>query len=183
MEHLITLDDSGRMVATDRAALARAVAGLLDGPLDRPEPLRSAGLGHLVVGHHEEALALLERSLALAVAVHINLGDAHRYAGALYHRALRLAGTHAPDLLSFCFQHLGKQRLDQGRTEEARAWLDKALRRRRAQERPHSSRPRRRRCGSSSGPGTPLPAARLPVARPAPRWVNWASRWEVDRAS
>ncbi|WUD71351.1 hypothetical protein OG937_06415 [Streptomyces sp. NBC_00510] len=133
MEHLITLDDSGRMVATDRAALARAVAGLLDGPLDRPEPLRSAGLGHLVVGHHEEALALLERSLALAVAVHINLGDAHRYAGALYHRALRLAGTHAPDLLSFCFQHLGKQRLDQGRTEEARAWLDKALRRRRAQ--------------------------------------------------
>ncbi|MFD8079565.1 tetratricopeptide repeat protein [Streptomyces sp. NPDC059718] len=144
MEHLITLDDSGRMVATDRAALARAVAGLLDGPLDRPEPQCRTGLGHLVPGHHEEAVALLERSLALAgersaVAVHINLGDAHRYAGALdaaeahYQRALRLAGTHAQDLLSFCFQHLGKQRLDQGRTEEARAWLDKAPQRRRAQ--------------------------------------------------
>ncbi|MDX2706077.1 tetratricopeptide repeat protein [Streptomyces sp. PA03-6a] len=144
MEHLITLDDSGRMVATDRAALARAVAELLDGPLDRPEPLRRAGLGHLVLGRHEEAVALLERSLALAgerfaVAVHLNLADAHRYAGALdaaephYQRALRLAEAHAPDLLSFCFQHLGKQRLDQGRTEEARAWLEKALHRRRVQ--------------------------------------------------
>lgn len=113
VEHLITLDDSGRMVPTDRAAPARAVAGLIDGPLDGPGPLRRAGLGLLVPGRHAEAVAFLERSLALAderfaVAVHIDLGDAHRCAGAPdaagphYRQALRLAEEHAPDLLSFC---------------------------------------------------------------------------------
>ncbi|MFF7209305.1 tetratricopeptide repeat protein [Streptomyces sp. NPDC008238] len=92
-----------------------------------------------MLGRHEEAVAFLERSLALAderfaVAVHINLGDAHRCAGAPdaagphYRQALRLAEEHAPDLLSFCCRHPGRHGLEQGRTEEAREWPAKALR-------------------------------------------------------
>ncbi|QMU71095.1 tetratricopeptide repeat protein [Streptacidiphilus sp. P02-A3a] len=144
MENLITLDEFGRMVPTDREALLRAVTALLDEPLEEPAPLRRAGVGLLVLGRREEAIATLERALALAdnkraVAVHINLGDAHRYGGDLeaaephYQRALQLCQEHAPDLRYFCLQHLGKQRLDQGRTREARALLEDALRQRRAQ--------------------------------------------------
>jgi len=125
------------MVPTDREALTRRVAELLDGPLDRPGPLRLAGVGSLALGRHDEAARLLERSLALAddryaVAVHINLGDAHRYQGRLeaaethYQEALRLAESSAPHMRYSCFQHLGKQRLDQGRTPEARALLESA---------------------------------------------------------
>ncbi|MEU3657884.1 hypothetical protein AB0E67_35100 [Streptomyces sp. NPDC032161] len=84
---------------------------------------------------------LLTRALALcdnkqAVAVHINLGDAHRYSGNLvaaephYQLALGLAEIHVPGMLSFCLQHLGKQRLDQGRVKEARNLLQTALRQR-----------------------------------------------------
>ncbi|MEU0185261.1 ATP-binding protein [Streptomyces sp. NPDC006207] len=70
MEHLITRDDSGRI------------------PLDRPEPLRRVGLGHLFLGHHEESVALLECSLALA---------GGRFAVAVPSvRALRRAEAHAP---------------------------------------------------------------------------------------
>ncbi|MCX5213737.1 tetratricopeptide repeat protein [Kitasatospora sp. NBC_00240] len=143
---LIVLDAGGRMVPKDREALERAVADLLGGPLDRPDVLRRAGVGLLVLGRHDEAVRLLRRASALAgddgraVAVHLNLGDAQRYRGDLdaaesaYRKALRLAHAHAPHLLSYCFQHLGKQRLDQGRTAEARAFLEEALRRRRAAE-------------------------------------------------
>ncbi|MFE0632252.1 tetratricopeptide repeat protein [Streptomyces sp. NPDC058864] len=147
MEHLIALDENGRMVPTDQETPARTVAGLLDGPLDQPALLRRAGVGLLVLGRREEAVDLLERALAhaddrLAIAVHINLGDAHRYCGEPdaaephYQRALDLSEAHAPELLSFCFQHLGKQRLDQGRTAEARALLEMALRQRRAEGNP-----------------------------------------------
>ncbi|MFJ1705906.1 tetratricopeptide repeat protein [Kitasatospora sp. NPDC088346] len=140
MESLITLDDRGRMVPTDRAALAESIAALLDGPLAQPGPLRQAGVGLLVLGRHHEAVRVLERALALAderraVAVHINLGDARRYRGdpataePHYQEALRLAHAHAPELLYHCFQHLGKQRLEQGRTVEARTLLDEAMRR------------------------------------------------------
>ncbi|MFJ5218363.1 tetratricopeptide repeat protein [Streptomyces sp. NPDC088354] len=143
MDHLIALDGHGRMVPTDREALTRAVADLLDGAPDRAAPLRRAGVGLLVLGRRAEAISVLEQALALAddrvaVAVHLNLGDAHRYGGDLeaaephYRRALHLCQAHAPDMLSFCFQHLGKQRLDQGRTDEARALLEKALCLRRA---------------------------------------------------
>lgn len=101
MENLIALDENARMVPTDPGLLARTVAGLLDGPLDQPAQLRRVGVGLLVLGRHEEAVDLLERALAgaegtFSVAVHINLGDAHRYAGdpdaaePHYQRALRL---------------------------------------------------------------------------------------------
>lgn len=70
MEHLITRDDSGRI------------------PLDRPEPQRRAGLGHLVLGHHEEAVALLECSLALAAGGSPSPRTSER--------ALRRAEAHAP---------------------------------------------------------------------------------------
>ncbi|MGK4585603.1 tetratricopeptide repeat protein [Kitasatospora sp. HPMI-4] len=144
MEDLITLDESGRMVPTDREALAQMVATLLDGPLDQPALLRRAGVGLLVLGRSDEAITTLTQALALAdrklaIAVHINLGDAHRYSGDLeaaepqYQVAFQLAEAHAPDMLYFCFQHLGKQRLDQGRTKEARALLEEALQQRRAE--------------------------------------------------
>ncbi|MEU1618727.1 tetratricopeptide repeat protein [Streptomyces sp. NPDC005722] len=142
MEDLIALDECGRMVPTDREALARAVAGLLARPREQPALLRRAGVGLLVLGRHTEAISTLERALALAddklaIAIHINLGDAYRYFGDLeaaephYQQALHLCEGHAPDMLYFCFQHLGKQRLDQGRAEEARDLLEMALRQRR----------------------------------------------------
>jgi tetratricopeptide (TPR) repeat protein len=132
------------MVPADRGALERFVAGLLAGPLDRPGVLRQAGVGLLVLGRHKEAVRLLRRALDLAadgrqaIPVHINLGDAHRYGGDTeaaephYREALRLAETGHPDLVHFCLQHLAKQRLDQGRTAEARALLEEVLRLRRA---------------------------------------------------
>ncbi|SEK74110.1 tetratricopeptide repeat protein [Streptacidiphilus jiangxiensis] len=139
MEELIALDEAGRMVTTDREALEREVAALLDGPADEPRGLRKAGVGLLVLGRREEALRVLTQALALAdeklsVAVHINLGDAWRYGGEFeaaephYQQALKLAEAVAPGMLYFCFQHLGKQRLDQGRTKEARSLLERALR-------------------------------------------------------
>ncbi|MFC9330858.1 tetratricopeptide repeat protein [Kitasatospora sp. NPDC057015] len=143
MDSLITLDDRGRMVPTDRAALTQFVAGLLDGSLDRPADLRHAGVGLLVLGRHEEAVRLLERALLsvegrAVVAVHINLGDAHRYRGAFeqaephYLEALRLAREAHPGMVHFCLQHLGKQRLDQGQIPAARSLLRLALRQRQA---------------------------------------------------
>ncbi|MFJ4985925.1 tetratricopeptide repeat protein [Streptomyces sp. NPDC088732] len=139
MDDLIALDDYGRMVPTDREALTQAVAQLLDGPGDRPALLRRAGVGLLVLGRHNEAIRLLRQASALAdgklaIAIHLNLGDAHRYCGDLeaaephYQQALRLSEAGQQDMLCFCFQHLGKQRLDQGRTAEARVLLEKALR-------------------------------------------------------
>ncbi|MBC3839473.1 tetratricopeptide repeat protein [Streptacidiphilus sp. 4-A2] len=106
MENLITHDESGRMVPSDREELARVVAELLDGPLDQPVLLRRAGVGLLVLGRRSEAIGLLERALALAdarlaVVVHINLGDAHRYGGELedaephYRSALWLSRAYA----------------------------------------------------------------------------------------
>jgi hypothetical protein len=58
VEGLITLDDCGRMVSTDREALAQAITDLLDGPLDQPAVLRRAGTGLLVLGRHAEAISL-----------------------------------------------------------------------------------------------------------------------------
>ncbi|GAA3047135.1 hypothetical protein GCM10020229_68140 [Kitasatospora albolonga] len=138
MDHLITLDPTGRMVPTDRPALEHHVTALLaTAPTDARE-LRQAGVGLLALGRLPDATALLERALAAAegptrVAVRINLGDAHRYAGALdaaephYREALRLARADHPGLVHFCLQHLGKHRTDQGRLAEARTLLTEAL--------------------------------------------------------
>lgn len=128
MGDLIGLDDAGRMVATDRDALTADVVN----------HLRQAAVGLVALGSHQDAVVLLTKALELAddrrsVALHLNLGDAHRHAGDLeaaephYQRARRLAEAHAPGLVSFCFQHLGKQRLDQGRIVEARALLETAM--------------------------------------------------------
>ncbi|MFJ8045238.1 tetratricopeptide repeat protein [Kitasatospora sp. NPDC096147] len=134
MDHLITLDAAGRMVPADRPALERYVAERLGGTRE----LRKAGVGLLALGRLPEALTTLERALAHAegtgrVAVRINLGDAHRYAGDLaaaephYLEALRLARADHPELTHYCLQHLGKHRTDQGRLPEARAALAEAL--------------------------------------------------------
>lgn len=116
------------MVPVDRDALTADVV----------KHLRQAAVGLVALGRHQDAVTVLTKALTLAdekrsVALHLNLGDAHRYAGELeaaephYQRARQLAEVHTPGLMSFCFQHLGKQRLDQGRLVEARALLEAAL--------------------------------------------------------
>ncbi|MFI5533852.1 tetratricopeptide repeat protein [Kitasatospora sp. NPDC051853] len=138
MDHLITLDATGRMVPADRPALERAVAALLTTAPTDPRELRRAGVGLLALGRLPDATALLAQALTRAegptrIAVRINLGDAHRYAGALdkaephYREALRLARAEHPGLAHFCLQHLGKHRTDQGRLAEARTLLTEAL--------------------------------------------------------
>ncbi|MFF2614690.1 tetratricopeptide repeat protein [Kitasatospora sp. NPDC058046] len=152
LQHLITHDHDLRMVPTDRNELTTAV-GRLHGELrtlpEGTDPARARlltrwiGIGHLCLGHHEEARTLLRQSLDLAtetgntravVATGLNLADAHRYAGdvrtadALYRSALDTARTRHPELLDFALQHTGKHLMERGDLTQARTHLQEALR-------------------------------------------------------
>ncbi|WP_049650677.1 tetratricopeptide repeat protein [Kitasatospora sp. MY 5-36] len=152
LEHLITHDHDLRMVPTDRNELATAV-GRLHGELralpEGTDPARARlltrwiGIGHLCLGHHEEARTFLRQSLDLAtetgntravLATGLNLADAHRYAGdvrtadALYRSALDTARTRHPELLDFALQHTGKHLMERGDLTQARTHLQEALR-------------------------------------------------------
>ncbi|WP_158288211.1 tetratricopeptide repeat protein [Streptomyces sp. ICBB 8177] len=138
LDGLIRHDDAGRMVPVDAEAVEHVVRRLLDDASAPCARLREAGVGLIVLGRYEQARTVLRRALALAderqaVAVHINLGDAHRYDGDLdgaerhYRDALRTAREVRPAAVHFCLQHLGKQRVDQGRIAEAVALLREAL--------------------------------------------------------
>ncbi|MFD0364288.1 phosphotransferase [Nocardia sp. GCM10030253] len=124
------------MVPTDREHLAARVAAA------RPTGYvewQQTGIDLLLLGRHEDALDHLDRALELAdterrrVAVLINLGDVYRYQGdaviaeILYLRALDLARTDVPEVLSFALQHLGKALAEQNRLDEARKLLAEAL--------------------------------------------------------
>ncbi|HWG26042.1 tetratricopeptide repeat protein [Actinospica sp.] len=141
MHDLISLDGRGRMVPRDRAALEQLVDSL-SGETEDSRRMRQLGVGLLVLGRHSEALRVLRAALAMcehdgetarAAAIHINMGDAHRYGGDLsaaephYQAALGIAEATAPELLAYAWQHLGKQRLDEGRTAEARSYFNLTL--------------------------------------------------------
>jgi tetratricopeptide (TPR) repeat protein len=147
VHELITQDDRGRMVPVDRAALEREVAELQRSDSADVPVLRQLGIGLIVLGRYAEAIETLEQALLVAtasgdvkrmIALHLNLGDAHRYAGRFAQAephnqtALRLAREHAAEQEHFALQHLGKLRLDQKRFAEARDYLLDALRQREA---------------------------------------------------
>ncbi|MFH8381895.1 tetratricopeptide repeat protein [Kitasatospora sp. NPDC018058] len=158
LDHLITHDDSLRMVPTDRNKLTAAIGQLHEELRALPEgrdPARARvltrwiGIGQMCLGNHEEARAILRQSLDLAaaigntravVATGLNLGDAHRYAGdvrtadALYRSALNTARNQHPELVDFALQHTGKHLMERGDLADARAHLQEALRLRIAKE-------------------------------------------------
>jgi tetratricopeptide (TPR) repeat protein len=153
---LIRMDERQRMVPTDPAALAEAVARLVaraaaaraagdaGGELS---PLRSAGVGLVVLGRYEQARERLFRARDLAVglgrdsalaACEVNLGDAFRYAGdptaatPHYRAAVALGRTRAPAVLGFALHHLGKHLAERGERAAALECLTEALGLRRA---------------------------------------------------
>ncbi|WP_285732965.1 tetratricopeptide repeat protein [Kitasatospora phosalacinea] len=149
LHHLLTQDADLRMVPTDRAELAAAVDRLHEELSAGAAPGRTRvltrwiGIGHLVLGNHDEARAFLRRALELAVAdgdaravvaTGVNSGDAHRYAGdlpaadACYRSALDTARSACPELLDFALQHFGKHLAERGDLLGARAHLREALR-------------------------------------------------------
>lgn len=171
---LIAFDDRLRMVPTDRAALALAVDALREAAgrdrSDSPGPavLRRLGVGLIALGRAEQAVPVLGRAVALAVAsadrraevaARINLGDGHRYAGDAmaaqeqYGLALGLARRLVPELADFALQHLGKGLIDLGRYAEATACLTEALRLRRAKGDPGAGG--LDECGAAAGARNP----------------------------
>ncbi|MFF2951391.1 tetratricopeptide repeat protein [Kitasatospora sp. NPDC057965] len=152
LDHLITHDDTLRMVPTDRDELTAAVDRLHDELRALPQgadPARTRlltrwiGIGQMSLGHHDEAREFLRQSLDLAastgntravVATSLNLGDAHRYAGdvqaadALYRSALTTARSRHPELLDYALQHTGKHLMERGELTDAQALLQEALR-------------------------------------------------------
>ncbi|MFD7586172.1 hypothetical protein ACFV84_12230 [Kitasatospora sp. NPDC059811] len=152
LDHLITHDDNLRMVPTDRNELTTAVGQLHEELRALPEGTDPArirvlarwiGIGQMCLGHHAEARTFLRQSLDLAaaigntravVATGLNLGDAHRYAGAvqaadaLYRSALNTARSQHPELLDFALQHTGKHLMERGDLAGAQAHLQEALR-------------------------------------------------------
>ncbi|GAA1403148.1 hypothetical protein GCM10009639_47430 [Kitasatospora putterlickiae] len=152
LDHLITHDDTLRMVPTDRDELTAAVSSLHEELRALPEgtdPARTRlltrwiGIGQMSLGHHDEARSFLRRALDLAastgntravVATGLNLGDAHRYAGdvqaadALYRSALTTARSRHPELLDYALQHTGKHLMERGELTDAQALLQEALR-------------------------------------------------------
>ncbi|MFJ9691536.1 tetratricopeptide repeat protein [Kitasatospora sp. NPDC101183] len=152
LDHLITQDDSLRMVPTDRSELTTAIGQLhveLRALPEGTDPDRTRvlsrwiGIGQMCLGNHEEARTILRQSLDLAaalgntravVATGLNLGDAHRYAGdvqtadALYRSALDAARSRHPELVDFALQHTGKHLMERGDLAGARAHLREALR-------------------------------------------------------
>nr|WP_223242715.1 tetratricopeptide repeat protein [Streptomyces sp. CBMA123] len=152
MDHLITHDDSLRMVPTDRDELIAAVARLHEELRALPhgnDPARARlltrwiGIGQLSLGNHDEARAFLRQSLDLAaglgnsravVATGLNLADAHRYSGdtqtadALYRSALNTARHQHPELVDFALQHTGKHLMECGDLVGALGYLQEAMR-------------------------------------------------------
>ena len=145
------MDDRLREVAADRATVESAVAAArkrlrepgLSGA-ERVATLGYVGTAERILGHHDAAVATLEKCLAhaqelddaraLAVA-RIRLGEALRCADRLAESEdlLRaaVAETKGTPLYDFALQHLGKCLTDEGLTTEATAVLEHALRLRR----------------------------------------------------
>ncbi|WP_112133933.1 tetratricopeptide repeat protein [Glycomyces dulcitolivorans] len=122
---LIATGKDGRMYATEPDKLRRLVHfELARGPrLPQPE-LRQAGVGLIALGDYPAAQRVLTTAVERAetanqkVAALVNLGDAHRYPGALdaaepvYREAIELARTHCPELVHYTLQHYGKHLID-----------------------------------------------------------------------
>lgn len=160
LQHLITQDDALRMIPVDRDQLTGAVEKTREELRALPEgtdPARArllprwTGIGMMVLGYHQDAITFLGQALDLAtgtgtgtgntravIATQLNLGDAHRYAGAadtaeaLYRQALDAAQKEHPELVDFALQHLGKHLMERGDLESARAHLWEARRLRQA---------------------------------------------------
>ncbi|MGW6413412.1 tetratricopeptide repeat protein, partial [Streptomyces vinaceus] len=152
LEHLITQDDALRMIPIDRHQLTGAVEKTREELRALPEgtdpararPLaRWTGIGMMVLGYHQDAITFLRQALDLAtttgnsravIATKLNLGDAHRYAGAagtadaLYRQALDAAQKEHPELVDYALQHLGKHLMERGDLKSARAHLWEARR-------------------------------------------------------
>lgn len=174
------------MIPGDRDALAALVALLPATPTAFAD-LRAAGIGHLALGSHDQALDLLDQAMELAdtparvVAVTINLADVYRYAGdaptaeTLYRRALDLARADAPAYLSFALQHLGKALGEQGRLDEARDLLTEALAlREAAQGDPSLAAGTRAALAALDDPAfvLPLPPSVTALLGPSPSWSH-----------
>ncbi|MFF3066967.1 tetratricopeptide repeat protein [Kitasatospora sp. NPDC057936] len=152
LDHLITHDDSLRMVPTDRNELTAAVGQLheeLRSLSEGTDPARTRvltrwiGIAQMCLGNHDEARTFLRQSLDIVatignsravVATGLNLGDAHRYAGdaqsadALYRSALNTARSQHPELLDYALQHTGKHLMERGDLAGAQGHLQEALR-------------------------------------------------------
>ncbi|MEU6860592.1 tetratricopeptide repeat protein [Glycomyces sp. NPDC046736] len=137
----IAIGNDGRMYATEPDKLRRIVHFELarEPCLTQPE-LRQAGVGLVALGDHEAAQRVLGEALERAdtphqkVAALVNLGDAHRYAGAieiaepLYTEAVDLARAESPAALHFALQHYGKHLVDARRPGRAVEVLTEVLR-------------------------------------------------------
>ncbi|MFI6477807.1 phosphotransferase [Nonomuraea sp. NPDC050663] len=174
------------MIPDDRDALAALVAQPPTTPTAFAD-LRAAGIGHLALGSHDQALDLLDQAMELAdtparvIAVTINLADVYRYAGdaptaeTLYRRALDLARAQAPAYLSFALQHLGKALGEQGRLDEARDLLTEALAlREAAQGDPSLAAGTRAALAALDDPAfvLPLPPSVTALLGPSPSWSH-----------
>jgi tetratricopeptide (TPR) repeat protein len=137
----IAIGNDGRMYATEPEKLRRIVHFELarEPRLTQPE-LRQAGVGLVALGDYEAAQRILADAVERAdtphrkVAALVNLGDAHRYAGAidaaepLYAEAVRRARAAAPGTLHFALQHYGKHLVDARRPGRAVEVLTEVLR-------------------------------------------------------
>lgn len=156
VQDLIALDGRLRMVPVDRSALTEAVDRLLgdaataraaDDARRELSCSRAGGAGLVALGRYGEARTALWRARVLAeglddgyalAAVHVNLGDAHRYAGDLtaagphYRHAVDLGRARAPRVLGFALHHLGKHLVEAGDPVAAVECLHEALALRRA---------------------------------------------------
>ncbi|MEU8545359.1 hypothetical protein AB0C52_36070 [Streptomyces sp. NPDC048717] len=152
LQHLITHDETLRMVPTDRERLTTAVAELRESlraalpagtdPARIRGLARWTGIGLMVLGEPHGAQTFLRQALALAtaegngqaaIAAELNLADAHRYSGQAetaethYRSALATARSRHPELLDFALQHLAKHLIEQGDLAQARTHLEEAL--------------------------------------------------------
>lgn len=122
---LVATGKDGRMYATEPDKLRRLVHFELAREPRLPQPeLRLAGVGLVALGDYAAAQRVLAAAVERAetpsqeVAALVNLGDAHRYPGALdaaeplYRRAIELARTRCPELVHFTLQHYGKHLID-----------------------------------------------------------------------
>ncbi|MEU8543011.1 tetratricopeptide repeat protein [Streptomyces sp. NPDC048717] len=151
LQHLITQDQGLRMVPTDRDQLTTAVTSLREelqalptgtAPNHARILARWTGIGLMVLGDHHGARTALQRALDLAtadgntraaVAIELNLADAHRYAGepetahGYYRRALAGAQSRHPELVDYALQHYAKHLIEEGDLTEAHVHLREAL--------------------------------------------------------
>ncbi|MGW2840580.1 tetratricopeptide repeat protein [Streptomyces sp. NPDC001493] len=213
LQHLTTQNDDLRMIPTNRAELVAAVGELreelrglpTDADHDRRRVInRWIGIGLLTLGDYPEALGHLNQALSLAVAsgngraviaAELNIGDAHRYAGAteeaevLYRKALAAAREQHPELVDFALQHFGKHLMEEGNLQGARARLQEALALRQSKndatliESTQAALDRVDLLISRTGAGSPA-AGEEASRRWSSEWTAWLrSRTFVDRPS